>query len=41
MGIEEAAAECEDTTLRVIRMDHSNWRGEDVTEDEAGEWLDQ
>lgn len=39
MDMDEAVNECEDTTLRIIRMDHSNWRGEDITEEIADEWL--
>ena len=40
MDMDEAVAECEDTTLQIIRMDHSNWRGEDITEEVAVKWLD-
>lgn len=36
----DAINACEDTTIQIIRMDHSNWCGEDVTEDIASAWLD-
>lgn len=39
MSLDDAVSECEDTTLQIIRMDQSNWRGEDVTEEVADEWL--
>lgn len=39
ISLDEAVSECEDTTIRIIRMDQSNWRGEDVTEEVAVEWL--
>lgn len=39
MSLDEAVSECEDTTIRIIRMDQSNWRGENVTDEVAAEWL--
>lgn len=39
LSLEGAVSECQDTTVRVIRMDQSNWHGEDVTDDVATEWL--
>jgi hypothetical protein len=39
MSLDEAVCECEDTTISIIRMDQSNWRGEDVSDDVATEWL--
>lgn len=38
-SLDEAVSECEDTTIGIIRMDLSNWRGEDVSEDVAARWL--
>lgn len=39
ISLDQAVSECEDTTIRIIRMDQSNWRGEDVTDEVAAEWL--
>ena len=37
---QDAVAACQDTTLQIVRMDQTNWIGEDVTEDVANAWLD-
>ena len=39
MSLEDVVSQVEDTTLLIIRMDHQNWKGEDVTEEIADKWL--
>tara|TARA_R110002126_G_scaffold59569_3_gene156011 strand:+ start:374 stop:865 length:492 start_codon:yes stop_codon:yes gene_type:complete len=39
MSLAQAVAQCQDTTVKIIRMDQSNWRGEDVSEEIAQQWL--